>query len=101
MERNFNSMPVDELWALHLEISSVLARKIAAEKTKLEKRLQQLQSNSLSSETLRRERRPYPQVFPKYRNPADPAETWAGRGRQPRWVTEQLKSGKKLDDFRI
>ena len=51
MERDFNSMPVDELWALHMEISSVLARKIAAEKTKLEKRLQQLQSNSLSSET--------------------------------------------------
>ena len=101
MERDFNSMPVDELWALHMEISSVLARKIAAEKTKLEKRLQQLQSNSSSSEPLRRERRPYPQVSPKYRNPADPAETWAGRGRQPRWVTEQLKSGKKLDDFRI
>ena len=101
MEHNFNSMPVDELWALHLEISSVLASKIAAEKTKLEKRLQQLQSSSLSSETARRERRSYPQVFPKYRNPADPAETWAGRGKQPRWLTAQLKSGKKLDDFRI
>ena len=97
----FNSMSVDELWALRLEISSVLTSKIAAEKTRLEKRLRQLQSSSLSSETVRRERRPYPQVLPKYRNPADPAETWAGRGRQPRWVTEQLRSGKKLDDFRI
>jgi DNA-binding protein H-NS len=40
-------------------------------------------------------------VKPKYRNPADKAETWAGRGRQPRWVVDALKSGKKLDDFLI
>ena len=98
---DFNSMTVDELWALHMEISSVLASKIAAEKTKLEKRLRQLQTDSVSSKTARRERRPYPQVVPKYRNPADPAETWAGRGKQPRWLTAQLRSGKKLDDFRI
>ena len=98
---DLNSMSVEELWFLRSEISSVLASKIAAEKTKLEKRLRQLQSNRVSSEIVRRERRPYPQVFPKYRNPADPAQTWAGRGKQPRWVTEQLRSGKKLDDFRI
>jgi DNA-binding protein H-NS len=98
---DFDSMSVDELWVLRSEIGTVLASKIAAEKTKLEKRLRQLQSNSLPGEFVQRERRPYPQVFPKYRNPADPAETWAGRGKQPRWVTEQLRSGKKLDDFRI
>src|ERR1700733_4574129 len=83
------------------EISSLLRSKIAAEKTELEKRLRQLRSNSLPSEAPQRERRPYPRVFPKYRNPADPAETWAGRGRQPRWVTEQLRSGRKLEDLRI
>jgi DNA-binding protein H-NS len=97
----FNSMSVDELWALRLEIGSVLASKIPVEKARLEKQLRQLQPNSVSSEAVGRERRSYPQVPPKYRNPADPAETWAGRGRQPRWVTEQLRSGKKLDDFRI
>jgi DNA-binding protein H-NS len=95
---DFKSMSVDELWALRLEIDAVLPSRIAAEKTKLEKRLRQLQSNGA---TTRRERRSYPRVLPKYRNPADPAETWAGRGRQPHWVTEQLRSGKKLDDFRI
>ena len=94
----FNSMSVDELWALRLEISSVLENKIAAEKAKLEKRLRQLHANDIPT---RRDRRPYPRVFPKYRNPADSAQTWAGRGRQPRWVTEQLRSGRKLDDFRI
>jgi DNA-binding protein H-NS len=95
---DLNSMSIDELWAMRSEIDSILPSKIATEKAKLEKRLRQLQSNGVMT---RRERRPYPQVFPKYKNPAKPAETWAGRGRQPRWVTEQLRSGKKLDDFRI
>ena len=94
-------MSIDELWALHVEIASVLAGKLVAEKAKLEKRLRQLQSNAVSRGNIQRERRPYPQVLPKYRNPAKPSETWAGRGKQPRWVTAQLKSGKKLDDFRI
>jgi DNA-binding protein H-NS len=98
---DLNSMSVDELWALRAEISSVLESRITSEKSKLEKRLRQLQSNGLSGGNSQRERRPYPRVLPKYRNPDKPAETWAGRGKQPRWVTAQLKSGKKLDDFRI
>jgi DNA-binding protein H-NS len=39
--------------------------------------------------------------LPKYRNPSRPSETWAGRGKQPRWLTVQLESGKQIDDFRI
>lgn len=46
-------------------------------------------------------RRPYPVVVPKYRNPERPSETWAGRGKTPRWLTAQLKSGRRIDDFRI
>src|SRR5258706_16181797 len=38
-------------------------------------------------------------VPPKYRGPS--GETWAGRGAKPRWLVEQLKKGKKLDDFLI
>ena len=40
-------------------------------------------------------------VPPKYRNPANPAETWTGRGKQPRWMAEQVKKGKKPEDFLI
>ena len=94
-------MSIDELWALHVEITTVLARKMAEEKSQLEQRLQKLLEGGLSNENLPRERRPYPQVFPKYRNPEDPSETWAGRGKQPRWLTAQLGAGRKLDDFRI
>src|SRR5690606_4129717 len=34
-------------------------------------------------------------VAPKYRNPAKPAETWTGRGKQPRWMAALVKKGKK------
>jgi hypothetical protein len=40
-------------------------------------------------------------VAPKYRNPGNPAETWAGRGLKPRWLTAAIASGKKLEDFAI
>ena len=40
-------------------------------------------------------------VPPKYRNPDNPAETWTGRGRQPRWVSAALEKGLTLDDLRI
>jgi DNA-binding protein H-NS len=46
-------------------------------------------------------KRHYPPVRPKYRNPVRPSETWAGRGRQPRWLVAALKKGKHLEDFRI
>jgi DNA-binding protein H-NS len=40
-------------------------------------------------------------VAPKYRNPENHAETWAGHGLKPRWLTAAIKSGKKLEDFAI
>jgi len=49
----------------------------------------------------RRDRRPHPKVLAKYRNPNNPEETWAGRGKQPRWLAVQLRSRKMLDQFLI
>jgi DNA-binding protein H-NS len=94
------SMTIDELWELHELIVAELSRKIAAERAKLENRMRKLGS-SLTRSDLIRERRPYPTVLPKYRNPKNREETWAGRGKQPRWLRAQLRSGKTLDDFLI
>jgi DNA-binding protein H-NS len=38
---------------------------------------------------------------PKYRNPLDRGQTWAGRGLQPKWVSAALKRGKKLSSLLI
>jgi DNA-binding protein H-NS len=95
-------MSTDNLWTLHEKITATLAKKIAAEKTRLEERLRQLnQGSKAKGGSVGHARRPYPRVFPKYKNPERPSETWAGRGKQPRWLSAQLGSGKKLDDFRI
>lgn len=40
-------------------------------------------------------------VKPKYRNPANPTQTWAGRGKRPRWFSDALSAGKKEKDLLI
>jgi DNA-binding protein H-NS len=37
----------------------------------------------------------------KYANPANPTETWSGRGRKPRWFAAALQAGKKPEDMMI
>jgi DNA-binding protein H-NS len=103
MKRNdFEALSTDELWALHEQIASKLAAALTAEKRVLENRLRQLQRGSETQHAgPSTGRRPYPIVVPKFRNPDRPSETWAGRGKRPRWLAAQLKSGKRIDDFRI
>ena len=40
-------------------------------------------------------------VPPKYRNQANPEQTWTGRGKQPRWMAEEVAKGRKPEDFLI
>jgi len=40
-------------------------------------------------------------VAPKYRNPANPKDTWAGRGKPPRWLAAELAQGRTLEEFLI
>jgi DNA-binding protein H-NS len=107
---NLDAMSVDEMWQLHEEISRVLSVRLTSEKRELEKRLAQLrrekdmrQSAPPQSTTDEppRERRKYPRVYPKYRNPDMPSETWSGRGKQPRWLAAALKTGCTIEEFAI
>jgi DNA-binding protein H-NS len=40
-------------------------------------------------------------VSPKYRNPDNHSETWAGRGCKPKWVADRLAQGASLDELPI
>ncbi|MEZ5479396.1 MAG: H-NS histone family protein [Thiolinea sp.] len=40
-------------------------------------------------------------VKPKYRNPDNISQTWAGRGRKPVWVEQCLQAGKTLEDLEV
>ncbi len=103
------SLSMDELWALHEEVSNMLSEKITNEKRELEERLAKLNGgmmakigrSDLQVAERRKVRRKYPPVLPKFQNPSDPSETWAGRGKQPRWLVTQLKAGRKMNDFLI
>lgn len=101
------SMSLDELWSLHEKTSAILSARIKAEKNELEKRLAVLnrgmdiidRSGEVQSFN-EKPRRKYPRVLPKYRNPQT-SETWSGRGKRPRWLVAAMKSGRKIEEFRI
>ena len=38
---------------------------------------------------------------PKYRDPHNPQNTWAGRGKRPKWLQRKLDDGALLEDFSI
>ena len=97
----FKSMSTDELWRLHEQMTSILARRIGEEKARLEERLRRLEIANTAIGRPNRPRRAYPKVLPKYQNPKNNAETWSGRGKQPHWVRARLSTGKKLEHFLI
>lgn len=40
-------------------------------------------------------------VPPKYRDPKNPATTWSGRGRKPKWVEAHLAAGGSMESLEI
>jgi DNA-binding protein H-NS len=98
---DLEKMRLDDLWNLYQEMIEVLDAKLESEKEKLQSQLDELGRRFGGSPKDLPQRRPYPKVEPKYRNPTNPLETWAGRGKTPRWVVELLANGASLDEFRI
>jgi DNA-binding protein H-NS len=98
-KNNFEAISVDELWVLRQAVVTALTAKILTQKRMLERRLKQLTSQV--DQVNKTPKRRYPAAVPKYRNPSNPSETWAGKGKRPRWLVTELKSGKRLDDFRV
>ena len=94
-------LSVDDLWNLHERVCSLLEQRFESEKRKLQARLDELGRNFGGTPADIPQRRPYPKVEPKFRNPEDASVTWSGRGKQPRWLTELLAAGRAADDFRI
>jgi DNA-binding protein H-NS len=97
-DTKLESRSVDELIALRQEISEILNAKVLEQRRSLESELAKLNRFRGSSRSTGDARKP---VAPKYRNPENPSETWAGRGLKPRWLKSAIEGGKKLDDFLI
>lgn len=83
---------IDDLLAMREEINTELRGRAMAELAAMDTRRQQLlllveddiKINPVPDELA--ERRTRAPGVPKYRNPADPAQTWTGRGKRPAWL---------------
>lgn len=68
-------------------------------KAELEERARELGFNA--SELFGAETRK-PVKRPTHQNPENPQETWTyGPGKRPKWITEYIKNGGKLEDLEI
>jgi DNA-binding protein H-NS len=100
-DRELEQMEFDDLWDLRQRIIEVLTRKLENEKRKLQNQLDELGRKFDGFSANLPQRRPYPRVEPKYRNPNNPLQTWSGRGKTPRWLAILIASGRQRDEFRI
>jgi DNA-binding protein H-NS len=94
------TMPIAKLQALKSQVEAAITAKITERRSELESELSKLAGFDGRGQAIARGDRRGP-VAPKYRNPENPSETWAGRGLKPRWLTAAIKGGKKLEDFLI
>jgi DNA-binding protein H-NS len=95
---HLGSMSIDDLLQLRGSVEKRLTEKV----TELKRQMALVNGGFDESPTRSHRRRKSlkgRKVPPKYRSPK--GETWAGRGAKPLWLTEQIKQGKKLDDFLI
>ena len=97
------SMSVEALVKLRDDIGNVLSSKVS----QLESQLAALGDGGWITSGKKAVGRPRGskmkgrKVAPKYRNPKNRDETWAGRGAMPRWLAAEIKKGKKREDFAI
>jgi DNA-binding protein H-NS len=97
---NLKSMSLDQLSKLKEQVAAALNARVIEERRAVQdqlSKLDRLAANGSRGKGVRGALRGA--VAPKYRNPDNPEETWAGRGLKPRWLAAALKTGKKLEDF--
>ena len=81
------SMSIERLSSLRDKVDATLRAKVAETRRDLEAKLNSLSGVGLGSGRTLPRIGPRGPVAPKYRNPENPSETWAGRGLRPRWLT--------------
>lgn len=103
-EINLNEMSLKELKDLQSQVARAIGsfedRKKKLALAELEEKARQMGFSlaELTGTSAPRKRAP---ASAKYANPADPSETWSGRGRKPRWFDAALKSGKRPEDLAL
>jgi DNA-binding protein H-NS len=102
LSMKIKSMSLSELVKVKVRVDAEIELRAAADRSRLIDALGRLRRMSISgkgngaSHPLAGKKLP-----PKYRNPKNRAETWAGRGNRPRWLVKALKAGKRFEAFAV
>lgn len=96
---NLAGMSIEALLALRDNVGRVLSQKTS----ELRKQLQELEFGGYRPPGAKGAKlgRRGGIVPPKYRDPENPSNVWAGRGAVPRWMQEKIRAGAKREDFLI
>jgi DNA-binding protein H-NS len=98
------TMSIEKLVELKAQVEAALSAKVIDQRRALESELSKLgrfQGGTGRAKSALGRGGVRGSVAPKYRNPENATETWAGRGLKPRWLTAAIKGGKKIEDFAI
>ena len=103
---DLDGMSVKELKALEVWVAEALVERKAEEVAEVKAKLAELAEKSgFGLDELfgkgRRGKNGKGTVAAKYRNPADAAQTWTGRGRMPLWIKALTDKGAKKEKFLI
>jgi len=105
---DISNLSVEELKRLQLEAEALIASKKDQAIEDAYNQITQIAENvGLSVDQImefglsKRKKGSRKAVEPRYRSKANEADTWTGRGKQPRWLVAELEKGAKLEDFLI
>jgi DNA-binding protein H-NS len=102
---NVDKMPLKDLQDLEVRVKKAIVIARERERNEVRQAMMALAANrGLSLNEVfgtTRAMKSGGKVAVKYRNPNNPEETWAGRGRQPKWLVAALKKGANVDDFAV
>jgi DNA-binding protein H-NS len=101
---NLERMSYADLSKLEAEIARLKAEKQSEERAALREKMAAMarEHGFDMGELFDKRRKGKGTVAPKYRDPKNPENTWAGRGRMPRWMVTATKGSKaKKEDFLI
>lgn len=102
---NLDSLSVAELQSIVAEAEAALAAQLRNQRRSVIAKMRELAASvgidfEIIETSSSKARRSSP-AAPKYRNPANPEQTWSGRGKRPKWIREAIDSGADMAAMEI
>ncbi|WP_269531281.1 H-NS histone family protein [Chitinimonas sp. BJYL2] len=105
---DISSLSLPQLYQLQKDLDREIGRRKVEDKQKAIADLQKLAAERgfslnelLGAEAASKRGGKRGPVAAQFRNPANPEQTWSGRGRKPQWVADHLAKGGNIDTLRV